>query len=442
MTTRGLKKMADMAEIEELQLTLEGEICGLDMEGLTVLAVELDVAVEGHRRLRVCKKIREKIEADLEQCETAAARKQLLENLSKIISSSPPQLGNEDSIDLPAEPIKIPVVKSVEKEASKFTSVDISKVLKRELKIRGQIVGGESKDGLSFVSLIRQLENAAKAGYTESEITEAVIRAVSPNLKLRSYLEMCPNLTLAKLRQILRAHYKQKSGTELYQELSVLCQAPKESAQDFLIRAMNLRQQVIFASNASDCGIKYEPALVQSLFTHVVETGLQQESVRAKLRPLLEKKGITDEELMEQLNKAVSAESERNNKMGIGKHKVVNQVSVDISSCNGSNNENRSASKEPKQNKLMAALEAVQADVTSLRDALHKTQVNQVQSQTPAKSVFRHKNQNQRKLCQACQEADERQCSHCFKCGSAEHFARGCKKNLGNSRGLHSRDRM
>ena len=90
-------------------------------------------------------------------------------------------------------------------------------MLKRELKIRGQTVGGESKDSLSFVSLIRQLENAAKAGYTESEITEAVMRAVSPNLKLRSYLEMCPNIHLAKPRQTLRAHYKQKSGTELYQ---------------------------------------------------------------------------------------------------------------------------------------------------------------------------------------------------------------------------------
>ena len=94
------------------------------------------------------------------------------------------------------------MAKSVEKEESKLTTVDISKVLNRGLKICRQIVGGEWKDGLSFVSLIRQLENAAKAGYTESKITEAVIRAVSQNLNFRSYLEMCPNLTLAKLRQI------------------------------------------------------------------------------------------------------------------------------------------------------------------------------------------------------------------------------------------------
>lgn len=43
--------------------------------------------------------------------------------------------------------------------------------------------------------------------------------------------------------------------------------------------------QVIMALNV-------KPALVQSLFIYVGETGLQQESVRAKLRPLLEKQGV------------------------------------------------------------------------------------------------------------------------------------------------------
>ena len=62
-------------------------------------------------------------------------------------------------------------------------------------------------------------------------IVEAVIRAVSPNLKLRSYLEMINDMSLVRLKQILRAHFKEKSGTEMYQELTSLCQGPKESAQ-------------------------------------------------------------------------------------------------------------------------------------------------------------------------------------------------------------------
>ncbi len=41
---------------------------------------------------------------------------------------------------------------------------------------------------------------------------------------------MMSGLTLARLKQILRAHFKQKSSTELYQDLAQLCQGPKESA--------------------------------------------------------------------------------------------------------------------------------------------------------------------------------------------------------------------
>ena len=75
---------------------------------------------------------------------------------------------------------------------------------------------------------------------------EAVIHAISPTLKLRSYIETIENLKLGKLLQVLKAHYKQKSAAELYQELTVTCQGPKETAEDFLIRVLELRQQVLF----------------------------------------------------------------------------------------------------------------------------------------------------------------------------------------------------
>ena len=88
-----------------------------------------------------------------------------------------------------------------------------------------------------------------------------------------------------------------------------MCQAPKEASQDFLLRALDLRQQVIFASQAADYPVKCKPYWVHSLFLHAVEPGLQDEAVRTKLRPILQKKGATDEELMEHIN---IAESEKN----------------------------------------------------------------------------------------------------------------------------------
>jgi hypothetical protein len=109
------------------------------------------------------------------------------------------------------------------KDAETKVSVDIAKAFKRDFKIFGIISGEGHKDGLSFVSLVRQIDTGIKSGYKETEI----IDAVSPSLKLRSYLEMMSGLSLSRLKQILRAHFKEKSATEIYQELAQLCQGPK-----------------------------------------------------------------------------------------------------------------------------------------------------------------------------------------------------------------------
>jgi hypothetical protein len=67
---------------------------------------------------------------------------------------------------------------------------------------------------------------------------------------------------------------------------------------------MDLRQQVIFAAQAADGHVKYDSSLVSALCRHVIE----DEAVRAKLRPLLEKENTGDEQFMEKVSYAVSEE--------------------------------------------------------------------------------------------------------------------------------------
>ena len=98
------------------------------------------------------------------------------------------------------------------------------------------------------------------------------------------------------------------------------------------MQALNLKQQIIFVSNATDSSIKYEPSLVQALFLHVLETGLQNEAVRAKLRPLLEVASVTDEQLMEKVNRIMAAELEHQNKMGVAGRKGVRVNQVETAS--------------------------------------------------------------------------------------------------------------
>lgn len=166
------------------------------------------------------------------------------------------------------------------------------------------------RDKLTFVSLVRQIESALSKGYLETEVCDAVIKAIVPSMQLRSYLESLSDLTLSRLRCILRSHFQEKSATELYQQHTTIVQEPQESPQSFLIRALDLRQKVLFASKEAGAKIKYDESLVQSLFLHSLETGLQQETVRAKLRHFLQQSDITDEQLIEQMNLIVSTETE------------------------------------------------------------------------------------------------------------------------------------
>lgn len=189
-----------------------------------------------------------------------------------------------------------------------------SPMWRKELKISGQIGEPGQKDRLTFSSLARQIESGLSKGYPESEIIDAVIRAITPGLQLRSYLEGKDKLTLPALRRILRCHYQERGATELYKQLTSEVQSGKETPQNFLIRAMDLRQKILFASQEDDSALKYDPALVQSLFMHTVLTGLQNDNIKSDLQPYLLQTNTSDELLLEKLNIACTNEKERQDK--------------------------------------------------------------------------------------------------------------------------------
>ena len=95
-------------------------------------------------------------------------------------------------------------------------------------------------------------------------------------------MESTADLNLPRLRQILGSHYREHNTTELYQQLTSITQYPKEDAQTFLMRALDLRQKIIFASKEEDVSIKYDNKLVQSLFLHSIDMGLLDDWIRVR----------------------------------------------------------------------------------------------------------------------------------------------------------------
>lgn len=144
----------------------------------------------------------------------------------------------------------------------------------------------QGRDRLTFSSLARQIEHALSKSFPETEIVDAVIRAIAPGMQLRSYLEGKTNLPT--LRRILRCHYQEKSATDLYKQLSAEAQGTKETPQNFVIRALDLRQKILFAYQEFEPELKYDPKLVQNMFIQTVLTGLQNDKVKRNLQPYVE----------------------------------------------------------------------------------------------------------------------------------------------------------
>ena len=110
------------------------------------------------------------------------------------------------------------------------------------------------------MSLIHQIDSGLKRGYKESKIVDALIRAISPHSSLRSYVETLCAHSLAKVRRILRVHYREKAASEAYQQLATVCQQSYESPQQFLPRGLDLRNKVNLASQESDCEFESDPS--------------------------------------------------------------------------------------------------------------------------------------------------------------------------------------
>ena len=82
------------------------------------------------------------------------------------------------------------------KEHSVSTNIfDLNNLTRRDYKIIGQIGDPGQNNKLLYQSLVLQVQNAQKKGYTEPEIVVGVVRAVQTGLPLRDYLGNIPDLT-------------------------------------------------------------------------------------------------------------------------------------------------------------------------------------------------------------------------------------------------------
>ncbi|KAK0144610.1 hypothetical protein N1851_016952 [Merluccius polli] len=233
---------------------------------------------------------------------------------------------------------------AIDLEKKQPTSLSVPEVtLRKDFRIWGQIGEAGQKEKLSFTSLTNQIDSGLKKGYTETDIIQAVINAVSPGLRLRDLLEIKRVLTLPTMRTILRGHYKVDSSSEMLNRLMNVFQDPKESAQAFLFRAIELWEKLMWKSGEEGEEDQFSPDLIQRKFLRSLETGLLSEAVKFQLKPHLSNSRVTDEVLIEKMNEAASLEQERENKFKrntIVKPPRVNEIHTEPLSSNNERDTN------------------------------------------------------------------------------------------------------
>ena len=243
------------------------------------------------------------------------------------------------------------------------------------------------------------------------------------------------DLTLAKLRKILRLHYREKTASELYHQLATTCQNPKETPQQFLLRALDIRNRVIFSSQEDDCEFNYGIPLIQNTFLKSFETGLRDDILTTNLRSTLRSPGVSDEELMKQVNELASHQAERQTKLGTGGQKVA-RVAV----CDAQEVPDEPGQPKPKKaapgdanKQLLAELKEIKTEIATLREKVNSKADQNPASSSEGKPPRNGRNRgypqraNRPRGCPKCQaQGSTVKCQHCFTCGGINHYAYEC----------------
>ena len=380
----------------------------------------------------------------------------------KGVAAVPAVVDNGTESVVKKEPDELTTVSTVSEKTSVVSRpelAELTKYLKKEFKIKGTIRMPDQKDCIKFSALAREINNGLRKKYSEEDIIEEVIRITSPDISLRGLLEGKLDLTLAKLRKLLRVHFHEQGASKLFTELTNAVQTGSQGATEFATDLINLSQRILFVSKEADSEVQFNEGAVKTQLVRSLLSGLRNNNIRNELKPLLTIE-TDDVDILQLLDKAVTTEEERQAKWGTGKSVAINRVESDVSDIAGScskcagcqshgrvenqaspvNHGNPSGAKQknpprndhnPIINKLNEMAEAQQVtlnEVSVVKEKLGRVDVLEKEvselkkelGQKPGKKKFVFG-------CEACRAAHKaKSCNHCFKCGQEGHKRPDC----------------
>ena len=467
----------DVEYIDVLDVSLFGKMASSSKDKLCELAAGLKIDPEplkNKRKSEIIKTIRTHIDEKLDNAE-AAQQKSILETCLEIVKDG----GESSELMINAMGIAGESQEKLDENANENVNEMLENsvghvtnnptrlgVIRKDFTISGKIGDSDSDKDIGYLGTVRQIEDGLKRGYSENEVIAAVIKTITPKI-LRNYISMVKNLTIPKLFNILRLHYKEQSATELYQSLVSMKQEKKEDASTFIMRALETREKILFAARGEE-SVSYDYKTVQSLCIATIESGID-EDIASIIRPFLQI-NTSDMLLLSEVNKAEETLKARKKKHDMRRVSTVSsiestsdntEIKTMLTSLQKQINAIESNQKieksriqiTPQQSRLSSAMltpndvRQINAGVGGRESMLNSQEVQQINAQarmfSPRQTPFSHNatpsgvHQNvpnnavqgprQRGVCHACHSNGRNDCHHCFRCGSSDHVARGCR---------------
>ncbi|XP_077340604.1 uncharacterized protein LOC143984182 [Lithobates pipiens] len=324
-------------------------------------------------------------------------------------------------------------------EVVRLTDV-VALLPRREFKMHGCVISDHGSD-MSCSSVCRQIDEGLTEKFPESEIIRTVLRIIKPG-NFKDMLTDKDDLTVAELKRFLKSHMRERSGNELFQDLSNAAQQERETAQQFVYRLVGLKQKVLSTSQHDRQEFNYDKKLVQVIFLHTLYQGLNEKNsnVRRDIKPYVSDLTVTDDFIIEQVTRSVDEETERQRRLNSApKHKPLTVHSSQTPGNSEKDTLQKRVEGDVKANHtaLMELTTQVSALTKNLEKMMKLTPIVGNQMTKSLTNVQVPDTTHCKPRCDDCIKRESQNCYHCFYCGWTGHRAVDClkkRRQSGNDR--------
>ena len=245
----------------------------------------------------------------------------------------------------------------------------------KEFKIDGKIGGAADKPDTiqRFSSLKCQIDRAIKQDVSESTIIAAVLKAIPPNTKLRTFLENKTDLSVNEMLDYLKSHFHEQNYMLAFRELGDSVQDDKETAYDYVLGVFGMRDDV--RNLAKKQGVTFDELLLRETTLNVIDTGLKNANIRYELKELTTfhpNKAIMDQVFLDAVSAAMDREQIRLKKRGEKKNRNLEVQSVQRQEKSERQEVNkRDGAVQARLAKQDKDIEGLSADVSEVKTLLH-----------------------------------------------------------------------